>query len=88
MLTRVLPSTTLVGRTGEVLVQTDKERQMTLDQYKRENREQLRTAREKARSERKAREANAANDDRLFLGLLGVLFLGILSYAVATFPML
>lgn len=61
---------------------------MTLDQYKRENREQLRIAREKARLERKAREANAANDDRLFLGLLGVLFFGILSYAVTTFPML
>ena len=71
-----------------MLVQTEWERQMTLDQFRRANRDQLRIAREKARLERKTREANAAIADRLFLGLLGVLFLGILSYAVATFPML
>ena len=61
---------------------------MTLAEWKRQNREELRIAREKAWRDREAREAYAKTEDRLFLSMLGILFVGILSYALITYPIL
>lgn len=57
---------------------------MTLNEWKRQNREELRIAREKARLDRKAREAHAATETKIFFGLAGVLFV----YALVTYSQL
>ena len=58
---------------------------MTLNEWKKQNREELRIAREKARLERKVREANAtAFETKIFFGLAGVLFI----YALVTYSQL
>ena len=57
---------------------------MTLTEWKRQNREELRIAREKARLERKAREAYAATETKIFFGLVAALFI----YALVTYSQL